>query len=256
MLKINPEEVERRITEFIKDIVGDNGVVVGLSGGIDSAVVATLCVEALGRGDVLALLMPETGVSHADDLRDATEHAHALDIEHVAMDIHPIAVAYAETIPDYNREDLVSRGNLRARIRMSILYYYANTMNRLVAGTGNKSEILLGYSTKWGDAAADFHALAHLYKTQVRDLARHLGVSHRIIEKPPSAGLWPGQTDEEELGVTYEEADPVLWKLVEEDKTPGEAAHELDIPMSTVERVVELIEASKHKREPIREPGL
>ena len=143
--------------------------------------------------------------------------------------------------------DTVARGNLRARARMTVLYYGANTENRVVMGTGNKSEILIGYDTKFGDAGADFMPIGDLYKTQVREMAAHLGLPNEIVDKTPTAGLWPGQTDEGELGITYDELDRVLLGI-ELQMEPEAIAEKAAVPLDRVRYVETLVASSVHKR--------
>ncbi|MFC2174266.1 NAD+ synthase [archaeon] len=191
-----------RETAFIKR--NAKAVVLGLSGGIDSAVVAALCAKALGKKKVLALIMPERKDSH---YKDAVAFAKALGIEYKVIDIKPIVREFDKRCTP---ADKTARANIRARTRMTLLYYYSNLLNRRVAGTGNKSEKEIGYFTKWGDGAADFFPIAHIYKTDLPVLARKLGIPENIVRKKPSAGLWRGQTDEKELGISYEKIDAAL----------------------------------------------
>ncbi|MCK4327381.1 MAG: NAD+ synthase [Candidatus Diapherotrites archaeon] len=179
-------------------------VVVGLSGGMDSAVVAALCARALGKNKVLALIMPERRDSH---YRDALALAKQLGIDYKVIDIKPIVREFDKKCKPSDR---TARANLRARTRMTLLYYYSNLLNRRVAGTGNRSEKEIGYFTKWGDGAADFFPIGHIYKTDLPKLARKLNIPKKIIRKKPSAGLWRGQTDEKELGLSYEKIDAAL----------------------------------------------
>jgi NAD+ synthase len=191
-----------RETAFIRR--NARAVIVGLSGGIDSAVVAALCAKALGPRNVLALIMPEAADEH---YRDAIEFAKLLGIGYKVVDILPIVRQFEGVCRPAEKK---ARANLRARIRMSLLYYYSNLLNRRVAGTGNRSEIEIGYFTKHGDGAADFFPIGHIYKTDLAPLARELGVPEKIIRKKPTAGLWRGQTDEGELGLSYEIIDAAL----------------------------------------------
>src|SRR5947208_2241576 len=170
---------------------GRKGVILGLSGGIDSALVAKLCADAIGPERVLALALPDG--KGWKDLKDAQRFAKSTGIEFQVVDIGPIAAAFEKRL-QASEADPIARGNLRARARMTVLYYGANTEDRVVMGTGNKSEILTGYATKFGDAGADFLPIGDLYKTQVREMAVHLGVPPEIVEKTPTAGLWPGET--------------------------------------------------------------
>ncbi|GFO96938.1 NAD+ synthetase [groundwater metagenome] len=241
--------IKEKITEFIRQKVqeaGASGAIIGLSGGIDSALTAYLAVEALGADKVLGLLLPEKGITSEQDIDDAMEVARLLGIEHKTMDISKVLNSFSSTIPDFDKNDLLASGNLKARTRMCILYYHANLMRRMVVGTGNKTELLLGYFTKYGDGGVDIEPIGCLYKTQVRALSRHVGVSVRIIDKTPTAGLWPGQTDEGELGVTYETADKILTMLVDERKDISEVKKKFSA--SQVERLVALMNANKHKK--------
>jgi len=195
----DPEKTAEKIVAFIKTSIkksGRKGAVMGLSGGVDSALAAALTVRALGKERLLGLLLPEEDVTRAEDIQDGVQVAKMLGIEHKKIEISGVLGAFAAMLPDYDPRAKVCNGNLKARIRMCALYYYANLLNLLVIGTGNKTEILLGYTTKYGDAAADILPLGALYKTQVLELANHLGIPEHIIKKPPSAGLWKGQTDE------------------------------------------------------------
>jgi len=242
-----------KIIEFIADRVqeaGAEGVVLGLSGGIDSAVTAYLAKRALGPDRILALLLFEGGVSPSEDVEDAREVARNLGLRTREIDISPILHCYWKEL-GVDGSDRVAQGNLKARVRMTILYWHANLSNLLVLGTGNKTEILMGYSTKYGDSAADLLPLAGLYKTEVRDLAKDLGVPSRIQEKKPSAGLWPGQTDEEEMGITYPQADAILrgWDQ-------GLSRDELAEAYGTAnaDLVLKRMIAAQHKRMPPCQP--
>jgi NAD+ synthase len=211
-LEINPRRVEGKITRFIRRKVGEasaKGVVVGLSGGVDSAVVASLSVKALGRRRVLGLILPEVGVTSIDDVRDARRIVKKLGIESKYTNIAPIIRAFRSGIADFRRSERIAAANLKPRARMTVLYYYANSLNRLVAGAGNRSELRAGYFTKYGDGGVDILPLGCLYKTQVLKLAGHLKIPKHIIEKIPSAGLWKGQTDEGELGLPYAKLDMI-----------------------------------------------
>lgn len=246
------ENVVERITAFIEinvERAGREGAVIGLSGGVDSALAAILATRALGKEHVVGLLLPEKGVTRAEDIQDGVQVVKMLGIKHKTIEISEILDSFASMLPDYDPSAKICSGNLKARIRMCALYYYANLLNLLVIGTGNKTEILLGYTTKYGDAAADILPLGALYKTQVLELAKHLGIPEHIIKKPPSAGLWKGQTDEEELGISYELADSILMKLIDEKKAPIDIKKELGISEDVIELIVRRIEENKHKRE-------
>ncbi|NJE11087.1 NAD+ synthase [Thermococcus sp. MAR1] len=234
-----------RIKEFIREKVegaGVDGVVVGISGGIDSATVAYLAVRALGKDKVLGLIMPYYENS---DLEDARLVCESLGIEYKVVNIKPIVDEFERAV---GRLDTKSRGNIMARTRMVLLYAHANAMNRLVLGTSNRSEFLTGYFTKWGDGASDYAPLINLYKTEVWEIAKLLGVPERIITKKPSAGLWGGQTDEDELGISYRLLDEILWRMVDLGMEKDEIARELGISIERVEYVERLVRGSEHKR--------
>ncbi len=228
-----------RIEQLIRSTfweAGATGVVVGVSGGIDSAVAAAVSVRALGPESVLALSLP-CAVSASADLEDAAELCRRLGCEHRTVPIEPVIAAYRE-LPGFEETPYLV-GNLMARTRMTILYYYANRDRRLVCGTSNRTEYLLGYFTKWGDGAGDVEPLLHLYKREVYQLARELDLPRRILEKPPSAGLWPGQQDELEIGLSYEVLDESLAAL---------AAHGWKAETPVEEQVLARVKASGHKR--------
>ncbi len=243
------EAVVERITDFIRRVVEDanaEGVVVGLSGGVDSSTTAFLCVKALGNEKVLGVVMPERGVTREEDIEDALKVCEILGIEYKFVEINPMVEVFLNELGEGNR---IAVANLKPRIRMIINYYYANNLNRLVAGTGNKSELMTGYYTKYGDGGVDFLPIGDLYKTEVFELAKFLGVPERIIKKAPSAGLWIGQTDEGELGITYSKLDTIL-KALERGMKPEEIPKEFEVSEEEVKRVLEMVERSRHKREP------
>ncbi|VVB90798.1 putative NH(3)-dependent NAD(+) synthetase [uncultured archaeon] len=249
--------IKQKITEFIRVKVqeaGASGAVIGLSGGIDSALTAYLSVEALGADKVMGLLLPEKGITSKQDIDDAMEVAKLLGIEHKVIDISKVLSSFSSAIPVYDTTNLLAGGNLKARTRMCILYYHANLMHGMVVGTGNKTELLLGYFTKYGDGGVDMEPIGGLYKTQVRGLARHMGVPGRIIEKTPTAGLWPGQTDEGELGVTYEVADKILAMLEDEKKDIPEVKKIYSA--GQVDRLAAVLKANKHKSMPPPAPEI
>ncbi len=242
------EKVTNRIVDFIRNTVKSanaDGVVIGISGGIDSATTAFLCVKALGKDRVLGLIMPEKGVTKEEDVEDALEICKILGIRHKLVYINPMVEAFLKNL---NKGSDIAVANLKPRIRMIINYYHANTLNYLVAGTGNKSELLTGYFTKYGDGGVDFLPIGDLYKTEVFELARYLGVPEKIIKKTPSAGLWVGQTDEDELGITYAKLDTIL-KALEKGYKPDEIPEKFNVSSDEVKHVIELLEKNKHKRE-------
>ena len=236
-------ELAEEISGWIKEQIegaGAQGAVVGLSGGLDSSVTAVLCKRVT---DVLGLIMP----IHSDPLDEefASLLASKFDIEVRRVDLSPVYDALARVLPDPAG---LPAANLKPRLRMATLYYFANKENRLVVGTGNKSEIMMGYFTKYGDGGVDILPLGGLLKRQVRELARELGIPPEIIAKPPSAGLWAGQTDEGELGITYHELDQIL--------TAFETGATFDFDPQLVDRVKRHTKETKHKRVaiPIFEP--
>ncbi|MCZ7399328.1 MAG: NAD+ synthase [Candidatus Methanoperedens sp.] len=251
MNQISYPAIKDKIAAFIKSKVresGAQGAVIGLSGGIDSTLTAYLAVYALGPDNVLGLSLPEKGVTSKPDVDDAVEVARVLGIEHKVIEISPVLQAFSSTIPGFDSAANTANGNLKARTRMCILYYHANLMNRMVIGTGNKTELLLGYFTKYGDGGVDIEPIGGLYKTNVRELARHMGIAAKIINKTPTAGLWPGQTDESELGVSYEMADRILAMLVDENKDVSLVKE--NFPPEIVDRLAARISSNEHKRMP------
>jgi NAD+ synthase len=249
--KVTDARTAKRIERFISSYVSKSsskGVVIGLSGGLDSAVVLQLAVNALGPSKVLGLVMP-SDTTPAEDTRDALEQAKALGVRYLVIDINPLLEKYTEALPADKR----AKGNLMARIRMNILYYHAGVKGYLVAGTSDKSEAALGYFTKWGDGAADIMPIADLYKTQVRSLARYLKIPRTIAEKKSSPRLWDNHLAEDEIGMDYETIDQIL-QLLDKKIKPKGAAKKLGIPARDVERIADMIEKSRHKRSPPATP--
>ncbi len=246
-LQLNSELANRALVAFIKDAVqttGATGVVLGLSGGIDSALSAALAVPALGPDGVHAFILPHR-TSSPDSATDAQAVAAALGLTTHAIDISPMVDPYFDLYE--SDPDKIRLGNKMARERMSILFDQAKKLGCLVLGTSNKTEILLGYSTIFGDNASSINPLGDLYKQQVFALARHLGLPSQVVEKRPSADLWPGQTDEQELGFDYATADEVLYLLFNFGLSAEEVI-ELDYPRQVVERIVSLEEKNRYKR--------
>lgn len=249
-LKIDLEITSKKIIEFIKNYVNSarsNGVVLGISGGIDSALTTKLSVEALGADSVLGLLLPENK-SDPKDMEDAENLAKSLGINYETINITPMINSFNNMCSHFDPENKLVAGNLRPRIRMQILYYHANLLNRLVIGTGNKAELYVGYFTKYGDGGVDFEPIGDLYKTQVWELARYLKIPKAIIEKPPSAGLWIGQTDEGELGIQYRVLDLILYGYLELKMSEKEIANELKLSLDEVQRIINIVKRTEHKR--------
>jgi NAD+ synthase len=242
----NPAAIERILVAFLKNEVGKAGfarVVVGLSGGVDSSVATAVAVRAFGTRGVLAVMMPYKA-SSPESLRDATDFAKGLGVETKTVEITRQVDAYFEKFPDATP---LRRGNKMARERMAILYDQSAAWEALVLGTSNKTELLLGYGTQFGDMASAVNPIGDLYKTQVRHLAAHVGVPARIIEKTPTADLWEGQSDEGELGFSYLEADQLLYLLVDARMTRAEVL-ERGFDEAFVARVETLIRRSQYKR--------
>lgn len=248
-LKIDTKRVQEKIIEFIRKQVKEAGLsraVVGLSGGIDSATVAYLAKEALGAENIYGIILPSETTSQ-EDIRDAKGVIEVLRINLVEIEIAPIVDSLSAFLKE---TDKIRKGNIMARSRMIVLYDQAAKHKALVLGTSNKTELLLGYFTKYGDGGVDIEPVGDLYKTQVRQLAKDLGVLDSIIKKAPTAGLWPGQTDEEELGCTYKEVDKLLYHMIEEKKSDEELIKS-GCKKEFIEQVRDKIQNTEHKRKPI-----
>lgn len=255
-LKLNENEleiVEKIIIRSIQTRVektGTKGAIVALSGGIDSSLVAVLTHKALADG-VIALIMPETEITPEEDLNDALELAKKYEISYRTIYIDTVLKWFEKQLPNSGiaeSEKRYTMANVKPRVRMILNYMHANLLNRIVVGTSNKTELLLGYGTKYGDLAADIYPIGDLYKTQVWQLAEFLGIPTEIIKKVPTAGLWKGQTDEQELGHTYQEIDRVLYALVELELSVRETSELLKIDEEAILDIHERILRSEHKR--------
>lgn len=250
-LRITPSVIQQRILQFIRDYLDRTqaeGVVVGMSGGVDSATTASLCSIAIGGERVLGVYMPEQEAQCTLDHQHSRLLAEKFLFRLKVIDITEALDKLYSTIQDYDTTDRISQGNLKARTRMMVLYYYANHQNRIVVGSSDKSEAMLGYFTKWGDAASDIAPIIDLYKTQVRQLALHLGVPRPIVEKPSTPGLWPGQTAEDEIGLKYETLDQILYgfsHFISEETI----ASQLHLPVETIRGIKQRWLQTEHKRQ-------
>ena len=245
--ELDVKKTKDDIVEFVQNKVSEanaDGLVVGLSGGIDSTLAAFLACEAVGKDNVFGIVMPSTTTPTEDKLH-GTAIAQLLGINYKEIAIDSILNEFLSVTQ--LEEDKLSIGNLKARIRMSIIYFYANSKNYLVSGTGNKSEILIGYFTKHGDGACDIEPIGDLYKTDVYQLAKYLEIPQEIIDKPPRAGLWNNQTDEDEIGMTYELLDKILYRNLEKDIDANSIADELDIEVNDVNDIINRVYRNKHK---------
>ena len=245
-LDLNLKEVHNELVEFLRESfkkAGFSKAVLGLSGGIDSALVAYLLRDALGKENVLAIMMPYKS-SNPDSLNHAKLVVEDLGINSKTIEITDMIDAYFK-----NEKEATSlrMGNKMARERMSILFDYSSKENALVVGTSNKTEIYLGYSTQFGDSACALNPIGDLYKTNIWDLSRYLKIPNELIEKKPSADLWEGQTDEQEMGLTYKEADQVLYRMLEENKTVEEVLAE-GFNEDLVDNIVRRMNRSEYKR--------
>ena len=249
MSNLDYKEVEQSLKNWLTNKVnkaGADGAVVGISGGIDSAVTSVLCKKVFGE-DTLGVILP--CISNKEDRKDAEMLAEEFDINYKIKDLSDLYQNFVMTLKDSDNEgdssssdsDQMALANIKPRLRMITLYYYAAKNNYLVIGTDNWSELKVGYFTKYGDGGVDLAPLGRLVKTEVRDLAKHLGIPEKIINKKPSAGLWQGQTDENELGVSYQELDHYI--------LTGEA------DKNVRERIDELAEKNAHKTESIPIPS-
>ena len=245
-LDLNLKDVHNELVKFLRENfkkAGFSKAVLGLSGGIDSALVAYLLRDALGKENVLAIMMPYKS-SNPDSLNHAKLVVEDLKINAKTIEITNMIDAYFKNEKDASS---LRMGNKMARERMSILFDYSSKENALVVGTSNKTEIYLGYSTQFGDSACALNPIGDLYKTNIWDLSRYLKIPNELIEKKPSADLWEGQTDEQEMGLTYKEADQVLYRMLEENKTVEEILAE-GFSKDLVDNILKRMNRSEYKR--------
>ncbi|MBD3229497.1 MAG: NAD+ synthase [Candidatus Lokiarchaeota archaeon] len=234
-----------RIVSFIQDLIEKSrteGIIVGLSGGIDSALTAALCLKAVGKEKMMGLILP--CYSDPIDIEDAKLVANNLDIKDIVINLDWTYDAFLNAISQDFEPDRMANANLKARLRMCTLYYLANKFNYLVAGTGNKTEDEIGYFTKYGDGGVDFLPIQHLYKHEVREMAKLLEIPVKIIERKPTAGLWKGQTDEDELSkqlgfqIDYDLLDQMVKNIKNNDFDPKDTKYKA---------LLDLMEKNKHK---------
>lgn len=245
-LDLNLKDVHNELVKFLRENfkkAGFSKAVLGLSGGIDSALVAYLLRDALGKENVLAIMMPYKS-SNPDSLNHAKLVVEDLKINAKSIEITDMIDAYFKNEKEASS---LRMGNKMARERMSILFDYSSKENALVVGTSNKTEIYLGYSTQFGDSACALNPIGDLYKTNIWDLSRYLKIPNELIEKKPSADLWEGQTDEQEMGLTYKEADQVLYRMLEENKTVKEILAE-GFSKDLVDNILKRMNRSEYKR--------
>lgn len=250
--RLDCERVVEEIKFFIRrqyEEAGVKGVVVGLSGGVDSSLVATLCVRALGREKVMGIIIP-TNFTPEQDILDAKELAEWLGIKTEIINVQKIYLDFIETLKGEREksEYKIPIANILARIRMIILYYFANLNNYLVAGTGDKSEELIGFFTKYGDGGADFLPISHLYKIQVRELSKYLDITEKIVYKPSSPQLYPGHKATDEIPLDYTSLDPILYGLFDKRLSIQEISSLTGVPIETIEEINQRNVKSEHKR--------
>lgn len=251
--QFDPGKEIARVEDFIaskKTNIGFNKGIIGLSGGIDSSLTAVLAKRALSDQNIEVVFLPETTTPDRD-MSDVEKLRKEYQLKVREIEIDEFVSAFKGKLGEMSE---MAEANLKARIRMVVLYVFANQNNGLVLGTGNLSEWLLGYFTKYGDGAADLAPLIHLYKTEIKVMANHLGIPDSIISKPPSAGLWEGQTDEEELGGSYENIDKVLYLKHDKNYSLDDTRATLDLDPSFVKKIYDMVTNSSHKRE--KPPGL
>jgi NAD+ synthase len=250
ILKIDQEETKQKIQRFIKDYVTKTktkGVVLGMSGGIDSSTNAALTAMSIGGSKTHGLLMFEKETINRIDVNHALQAAKQFKIRIISIDITTLVNTIYKSIPDFVESDRKAKGNIKARARMLLLYYYANSKDFIVSASSDKSETMIGYYTKHGDIAADIAPQQDLYKTQIRQLAKYIGLPGAIIEKPSTPALWPDQTAEQEIGMPYEKLDLILYGL-EHFMETSQIAEQLLVPIKTVESIKKRWLETEHKR--------
>lgn len=247
IIRIDYHEVIEQIKVFILKNVNDanaEGAVLGLSGGVDSSVVLSLLTKILPKKRISSFLLPVKGITPTLDILDSKKMVEKLGINYHIIDISEVA----DSINIINPNDRVALGNFNARIRMSILYYYANLENKIVIGTGDRSELLIGYFSKYGDGGVDILPIGGLYKSQVKEMAKYLRIPKRIIKKKSSPNLWKDHLAEREIGYSYEIIDPILYLLFDKKLSSNEVSRIVE-NKHAVDKILEMNKKSYHKRE-------
>lgn len=253
---MNYNDVVEKIHLFLQNKLEETqseGYIIGVSGGLDSAVATKLAVDAVGHENVHGWVMPGKP-SNSKNMKDARELCQNLGLNYKEIEISKVVDTFTKTAPIETSKK--TKGNLRARTRMVYEYMAANEKNLLVIGAGNKTEIKIGYFTKWGDGAVDVRPLAELYKTEVKELAKHIELPSKFIEKQPTAGLWEGQTDEGELGAKYSTIDKIMKNLLETELTIQQISKKTGIKQQKIEKFDRMYKNSKHKRKQPYSPKL
>jgi NAD+ synthase len=242
MRDLNYKKVVENIQNWIRDYIASanaRGVILGLSGGIDSAVTAALSANALGKENVMGLCLPIESIP--EDLEDAKLVAHHLGIKNKIINLTSVYKEFLKVSPSELNNNQRAMANIKPRLRMTAIYFIGQSMGYLVGGTGNRTEIAIGYFTKYGDGGVDFEPIGELYKCEVRTIARLLEIPEKIINKAPSAGLWLGQTDEGEIGMKYDLIDEILYRIDNEMNFNG-------LDDKDVKKVKKMMEQTEHKR--------
>jgi NAD+ synthase len=252
-LRINCLKIHEEILSFIKTTIKKSnakGVVLGVSGGVDSSLASILCTQALGKKKVFGILLPDFDVTPKKDIEDAQSLVNTLGMKNITIPINQVMGTFLDTIPA-SLEKRMAIANLKTRVRMAMIYFFANSMNYLVAGTSDKSEILLGYFTKYGDGAADFLPIAHLYKTQVRQLAKYLKLPKDMANKPSSPQLWKGHKCTDEIPGDYSVLDPLLYALFDLKMNSDQIIEKMSVSPNLIQDLRCRYKNSEHKREKI-----
>jgi NAD+ synthase len=242
MRKLDYEQIIYDIQQWVKEYCNSanvDGIVIGLSGGIDSAVTSALCANAIGKDKIVGLGLP--CLSIPEDLNDAEMIANVFGIKFVVLDLSSVFKEYLKISSPHISSTSMAEANLKARLRMITYYFVGQSLGKyLIGGTGNRTELAIGYFTKYGDGGVDFEPIGGLYKCEVREIAKLLNIPDKIITKPPSAGLWEGQTDEGEIGMTYDLLDEILYRIdYKLDLT--------DLKEKDIEKVKNMMKSASHK---------